>query len=167
MVAERAGRERPAIRQDRKNPGWIVSLRQFVGMERRGRERSAAISELRDGERAMDRFSARGFASRDPSERSREDKPERRPLVGGSKDAGSARQAAPSQDVGRVGTDPRLLDRVPDQAFGPVMDRAPMIDRTREGRCAMRLERREACTRGTFLGAFPVMTSVWPSRKRG
>ena len=105
--------------------GWSVAAGNAV----------AAISELRDGERAMDGLPARGFASRDPSEGGREDEPERRPLVGRAEDAGSAGQAAPTQDVGRVGTDPRLRDHVPDQALGPAMDRAPMIDRTREGRC--------------------------------
>ena len=82
MVAKGAGRERPAIRQDRETPDRIIGLCQFVGMQRRSRERRAALSELRDGERAMDRLPARGFASRNPSEGGREDEPERRPLVG-------------------------------------------------------------------------------------
>jgi hypothetical protein len=50
MVAEGAGRERPAIRQDRETPDRIIGLCQFVGMQRRSRERRAAVSELRDGE---------------------------------------------------------------------------------------------------------------------
>ena len=130
MVAECAGRERPAIRHDRETPDRIIGLRQFVGMERRSRERRAAVCELRDGERAMDRLPARGFASRDPSESGREDEAERRPLVGRAEDAGSAGQAAPTQDVGRVGTDPRLRDHVPDQALGPITNRVPVIDPT-------------------------------------
>ena len=82
MVAEDAVRKCPVIRQDRETPDRIIGLRQFVGMERRSRERRAAVSELRDGERAMDSLPARGFASRNPSEGGREDEPECRPLVG-------------------------------------------------------------------------------------
>ena len=82
MVAKGADRGRPTIHQDRETPDRILGLRQFVGMQRRGRERRAAVSELRDGKRAMDRLPARGFASRNPSESGRKYEPERRPLVG-------------------------------------------------------------------------------------
>ena len=82
MVAECAVRERPAIRQDRETPDRVVGLRQFVGMERRSRDRRATISELRDGERAMDGLATRGFASHDPSEGGREDEAQRCPLAG-------------------------------------------------------------------------------------
>ena len=56
MVAEGASRKRPAIHEDRETPGRIIGLYTLVIMERSGLIRRAAVGELHDAQRTMNRF---------------------------------------------------------------------------------------------------------------
>jgi hypothetical protein len=90
MVAEGAGRECPTIRQDRKTPGRIVRLGEFVWVEQRGREGRSALGKLRHAKRAMDGLSARRLAGGDALESEWEDEAKHCPLGGRAKDTGAA-----------------------------------------------------------------------------
>ena len=137
MVAEGAGRERPRVREDRETPRRIVGLGEFIGVEHSSRKRGAAVGELRDAKRAVDRLSARRLAGGDALEGGGEDEAKRRPLVRRAENAHATRQSAPSQDVSRMGPNSRLREQVPDLALGPSMNRAPVVNGAGEGGRAM------------------------------
>lgn len=91
MIAERAGRERPRIRQDRETPRRIIGLREFVRMNCSGRKGGAAIGKLYDAERTVDGLAARRLTCGDALKGGREEEAKRRPLGGRAEDTRTAR----------------------------------------------------------------------------
>lgn len=59
MVAVGAGRERPRLHYNWEAPLWVIRLCQLVRVQHCGRIGCAAIGELGDVERTVDRLAAR------------------------------------------------------------------------------------------------------------